>query len=65
LKLLRARLARTPGEPVVSIVDELARTHPMAWVRELYSPELLASRAAIDGWVAPDRQQLPAEIDDR
>ncbi len=62
MKLLRARLARAAGEPLVSIVDELTRTHPMAWVRELYSPELLASRAAIDGWAEPDRRPLPPEI---
>jgi hypothetical protein len=65
LKLLRSRLDRAAGEPLVSIVDELARTHPMAWVRQLYSSELLASRAAIDGWAAPDRGPLPAELEDR
>ncbi len=65
LKLVRARLDRAAGASLAAIADELARTHPMAWVRERYSPELLASRAAIDGWVEPDRAPLPPELDGR
>lgn len=58
LRAIRDRMNRADGESLVAIVDELARTRTTDWMREHYSKELLASRAAIDGWVEPDLKPL-------
>lgn len=59
LRTIHERLgASNNGESLVALVDELARTRTMAWVREHYSKERLASRGAIDGWVEPDLKPL-------
>ena len=59
LKVVVNRLVRlAPNAPLIPVIDELARDRTMAWVHEHYSPALLASRAAIDGWVDPDRKPL-------
>lgn len=55
LRTVRDRLNRADSnESLVSIVNGLARTRTVAWVREYYSEELLASPEAIASWVEPD-----------
>jgi hypothetical protein len=59
LKVVSNRLAsRESQAPIGPVVDELARTRTMNWVLDFYSRELLASPAAINGWVEPDRKPL-------
>lgn len=57
MRLLHARI-RQGQQPLVAIVNELARTHPMSWVREHYSQQRLSSDAARRGWVKPDLKPL-------
>lgn len=59
LRAIRDRLnLAEDGESLVAIVDELARTRTMAWVRDHYSNDLLDSPAATAGWVEPDLKAL-------
>lgn len=58
VRVVNDRLSRTGGESLIAIVDELARSRTMNWVREHYSGERLASESAITGWVEPDLKPL-------
>ncbi len=54
---IQKRLAQANGmESLSEMVNEMAHTLTMTWVREQYSRERLESAEAKEGWLPPDRE---------